>query len=90
VDPCAIEPRPHRRRLWRPWRRRTDLTALDAFPPRIPDGDTVLRPGQRRYADILNDPQAQTQAIPIIDQTNLVRGHVNAAEQGEARRRWRQ
>jgi hypothetical protein len=42
---------------------------------------------QRRYADILNDPQAQTQALPIVDQTNLVRGYVNTAD-AEARRTW--
>lgn len=82
-----IESKPHRWLRW-PWRRYADLSALDAAPSQIPDGDTVLRPGQRHYGDILNDPQAQTQALPTVDQPNLVRGYINAAEQAEARRKW--
>src|SRR5262245_5992560 len=78
VDPHEIEPMPqrHRRCRWWRWRKRADLSTLDVFPPRIPDGDTVLRPGQRRYADILHDQQAQAQPR-----------YVNGTEQNQARRR---
>lgn len=37
-----------------PWQRRKPRDRW-APPDRIPDGDTVLAPGQRRWADLLAD-----------------------------------
>ena len=74
--------------MWWPWRRWVQASTLDTHPPRIPDGDTVLRPGQRRYAEILNEP---TEPLATVDRPHIVRPYVNDAEESDARRRrwWR-
>jgi hypothetical protein len=60
--------------MWWRWRRQQRQLQVRPEGERIPDGDTVCKPGQRRWAELL------TRELPTVPpataSTNLVRGYV--------------
>jgi hypothetical protein len=57
---------------WWPWRRCRSTFAWEP-PHRIPDGDSVLVPGQRRWTDLLRE-SSWTEARAEADPRSLRRG----------------
>lgn len=49
--------------MWWPWRRRSQGQRWSPPDP-IPDGDTVLAPGQRRWADLLGHERGPQTECP--------------------------
>jgi hypothetical protein len=75
--------------MWRRKHRREAMQGQTMIEGRIPDGDTVLRPGQERWATLitrelprvpLTPPMHPPADRPESDTIRLVRNYVAAAE----------
>jgi hypothetical protein len=70
--------------MW--WRRkpRPEPARIDGPATRVPDNDTVLQPGYRRWSDLLNQ---RTELMPLVDPP-VVSEYLNADDDSARRRRW--